>query len=289
MVGETGFSCEQSQSLRWWFLPSWLGLDAPSVVLMWTWAISRNSDSVLSVRPAVAMFLVVWSIYLLDRLIDVARCRDWQKATGRLRFGRRSRSLFMTCFSLCVIGIVALLVAGLPADVMRRATYVIFGLILHFLVFVVPVFSRQKLPGKEFSVGLFFALGAYACLGYAAGMLPLLISIALLVDFNCLVIAAKDAESDRANDPGGASQWWLTMKRDLLYGGTGMTIAFGLSAILAYETTFYISIATAFLCLTALHRYSQRLSGDAVRALADFALFTPVLAEAVITAYRARR
>jgi hypothetical protein len=50
-----------------------------------------------------------------------------------------------------------------------------------------------------------------------------------------------------------------------------------LGAILARETTFYISVATAFLGLTALHRWSQRLSGDAVRAVADFALFTPVL------------
>ena len=67
------------------------------------------------------------------------------------------------------------------------------------------------------------------------------------------------------------------MKRDLLWGGAGMTIAFGLGAILAKETTLYISVATAFLCLTALHRYSKRFSGDAVRAVADFALFTPVL------------
>jgi hypothetical protein len=289
MVGETRYSCEQTESLRWWFLPSWLGLDAPSVVLTWTWAISRNSDAVLLFRPAAAMFLVVWSIYLLDRLIDVARCSNWQQATGRLRFGRRYRSLFLACFSLCIVGIVALQLAGLPADVMRRATYVALGLTLHFFVFVVPVFNREKLPGKEFSVGLFFALGAYACLGYAAGMLQLLISIALLVVFNCLVIAAKDAECDRANDPGGASQWWRTMNRDLLWGGTGMTSAFGLAAFLTSETIFYISIAVAFLCLTALHGYSQRVSGDALRAMADFALFTPVLAEAVIIACQANR
>jgi hypothetical protein len=154
---------------------------------------------------------------------------------------------------------------------------VALGLTLHFLVFVVPVFTREKLPGKEFGVGLFFALGACACLGYTAGMLPLLTSVALLVSFNCLIIAAKDADCDRANDPGGASQWWRTMNRDLLWGGTGMTIAFGLGAILARETAFFISIATGFLGLTALHRSSKRLSGDAVRALADFALFTPVL------------
>src|SRR6266571_3288061 len=103
MVGENEHSGAQTEAFRWWYLPSWLGLDAPCVVLTWTWAISQNSEAVLSIRPAAAMFLVVWSIYLLDRLIDVARCNDWQQATGRLRFGRRYRPLFLACLSGCVI------------------------------------------------------------------------------------------------------------------------------------------------------------------------------------------
>lgn len=178
---------------------------------------------------------------------------------------------------MCILGIIARLIAGLPADIIGRAALVAAGFALHFLVFVVPVFIREKLPGKEFGVGLFFALGAWACLGYTPGMLPLLMSIALVVAFNCLVIAAKDAESDRANDAGGASRWWRTMQRDLLWGGMAMTITFGVAAILAQEAAFYTSVATAFLGLTALHRHSQRFSGDSVRALADFALFTPIL------------
>src|SRR5947207_1511624 len=109
MVGEREHFCAPTESFRWWYLPSWLGLDAPCVVLTWTWAINRNSESVLAFHPAAAMFLVVWSIYLLDRLIDVARCSDWQSATGRLRFGRRYRPLFLACFALCILGIVALL------------------------------------------------------------------------------------------------------------------------------------------------------------------------------------
>jgi hypothetical protein len=116
----------------------------------------------------------------------------------------------------------------------------------------------------------------------------LLISVAVLVAFNCLVIAARDAENDRANDSGGASQWWRTMQRDLLWAGSGLTITFGLAAALAPEASFYSSVALAFFCLTALHRCSRRVSGDAVRALADFALFTPVLVEAVRMAGRVR-
>ncbi len=281
MAGAADHSCERAETFRWWYLPSWLGLDAPCVVTTWTWAINQNADADMAFRPAAAMFLVVWSIYLLDRLIDVARCSDWQQATGRLRFGRRYRWLFVACLSLCIFGIIALLIAGLPADVIWRAACVALGLAIHFLVFVVPVFVRDKLPGKEFGVGLFFALGAYACLGYSPGMLPLFISIGVLVAFNCLVIAAKDAEYDRANDPGGASQWWRSIRRDLTWSGLGMIILFGLTAIVALESTFYISVAAAFIGLTALHHYSPGLNGDTVRALADFALFTSILAGAM--------
>ena len=265
-----------AEPFRWWFLPSWLGLDAPCVVSTWTWAASRSSDVTLPIRPAAALFLVVWSIYLIDRLIDVARCRDWTHATGRLRFGRDWRLLFWACLSFCIMGILAILWAGLPVEVIGRAAAVGLGVGIHFLAFVVPVFHREKLAGKEFGVGLFFALGAYSCLGATRQMLPLFGSIAVVITFNCLVIAARDASSDQANDPGGASWWWQTMNRDLVWIGIALTLAAILAASLARPTAYYLSVAAAFATLTFLHRYACRLSGDALRALADFALFTPI-------------
>ena len=42
--------------------------------------------------------------------------------------------------------------------VIERAALVAFGVSLHGLLFVIPVLFRTKLPGKEFGVGLFFAL-----------------------------------------------------------------------------------------------------------------------------------
>ncbi|MDY3558559.1 hypothetical protein R5W23_005679 [Gemmata sp. JC673] len=265
---------DHAPPFRWWLLPSWLGLDAPCVALTWTWATGRASGVALHARPAAAMFLVVWFIYLSDRLIDVARCRDWTHATGRLRFGRSARPLFGVCLFVCLTGIVALLGAGLPAEVIERAALVALGVGLHGLLFVIPVLFRTKLPGKEFGVGLFFALGAYACLGEAARTWPLLVSVFLVVTFACLVIAARDADSDRVNDPGGASRWWRTMNRDLLWVGVVLTLAAALTAV--GGRAFGLSLAASFAGLTALHRAAHRLSGDAVRALADVLLLTPV-------------
>lgn len=262
---------------RWWFLPSWLGLDAPCVVLTWTWAAARSINQPLPLRPAAAMFLVVWTIYLGDRLIDVARCRDWTEATGRLRFGRDWRWLFIACLVFCLAGIATVVAIGLPAAVIVRAGLVALGVGLHFLIFVTPAFRRKKLPGKEFGVGLFFALGAAACLGVTPTLLPLLVSIAAVVAYNCLVIAARDAASDRANDPGGASHWWPTIDRDLVWIGVVLSLAAIVSAIVTGQPAFFGSAAAAFALLTLLHLVAGRLSGDAVRALADYALLTPIL------------
>jgi hypothetical protein len=261
---------------RWWFLPSWLGLDAPCVVLIWTWAASRASHVPLQALPATAMFLVVWTIYLGDRLIDVARCRDWSEATGRLRFGRDWRLLFIACLVMCLVGVATVLTIGLPPAVIVRAGLVAVGVGLHFLLFVVPSFRRTKFPGKEFGVGLFFALGAAACLGVTHILLPLFVSIAAVVAFNCLVIAARDAASDRANDPGGASRWWPTIQRDLVWIGVVLMLAAIVAAALWRQPAFFGSAAAALTLLTLLHLVAGRLSGDAVRALADYALLTPV-------------
>lgn len=261
---------------RWWYLPSWLGLDAPFVVSTWTWAVAQNTIRELPERAVAAMFLVVWSIYLSDRLIDVARCRDWSEATGRLRFGRRLRPLLVACLIACLVGIAGLLWLGLPYGVIARASLVAIGVGVHFMVFVVPVFFRSKLPGKELGVGLFFALGAFACLGATIRQIPLFLGITVVVGFNCLVIAARDSESDCVNDPGGASRWWTTINRDLTWCGVGFTLLSTAAAFAMVETAFFVSLTAAFAALLLLHLRSSRLSGDAVRALADYALLTPV-------------
>ena len=147
---------------------------------------------------------------------------------------------------------------------------------MHFLAFIKPIILGKKLPGKEFGVGIFFALGAFACLGVTARSYPLLASIAGVVAYNCLVIAARDADCDLANDPGGASHWWRNMSRDLPYLGIVAAMTAAMCAVLTNEKAFYFSVAAAFAAHVVLHLYTKRLSGDAVRALADYGLLTPI-------------
>lgn len=242
----------------------------------------------LESRSALAMFLVVWAIYLTDRIIDVARCANWQQATGRLRFGRRHRHWFRSCLVFCAVGFLTIVFLGLPVHVMLRGAGVAIGVLMYFLLFVVPIFLGRKLPGKEFGVGLFFALGAFTCLGGTVATMPMFVAVAVLVAYNCLVIAAKDADSDQVNDPGGASRWWMRMNRDLIWVGIVLIAVEGLAAILCRERAFYISVTTAFLGLTILHRNRRHFGSDDVRALADYALLTPIPVQVGIVLFSGR-
>ena len=90
-------------TFRWWFLPSWLGLDAPVVVVVWTLAIGSTYDLAAPWQSYAILAATVWAIYLADRLIDVSRCQDWSSATARLGFGRRFWLVFVICLGLCLI------------------------------------------------------------------------------------------------------------------------------------------------------------------------------------------
>ena len=261
---------------RWWCLPSWLGLDAPCVVSTWTWAISRSTGQSIHARALAALFVTVWAIYLLDRLVDVRRCRDWEHTSERMRFGRRWRPLFVVCLVCCGLTLAGLLAAGLPRSVVARGVVVGGFWLVYGLLYVVPVAGRGW-PGKEPSVGLFFALGAFAVLGYRAGAWPLFLAVALLVAFNCLVIAARDAAHDAVNDGSAASRWWPGLDRDLHWLGLGLTVLLVGAVTGGLARPFFLAAALSSGALTLLHRASGKLGGGDVRALADYALLFPWL------------
>jgi len=264
-------------AFRWWFLPSYMGLDAPCVVSTWCLATAAAASRPVSWLAVAALFLVVWTIYLVDRLVDVAQCPDWSHVSGRMNFGRRYWWLFALCAAVSTGGLLAVFIAGLPAGVMWRGALVATGMAVYFTVFVLPVVFGAKLPGKEPGVGLFFALGCYCVLDVDKQSAPMLCGVALLVTYNCLVISARDREVDRRSDAGAASQWWRTIDRDLYITGAGLSVAAAVAACLCAATWFYLALAAACLLLLGLHRRASHFSPAAVRALADYCLFTPWL------------
>lgn len=183
----------------------------------------------------------------------------------------------MVLLALNGVLLAGLLILGAVSETAIRGLWVAIGVLGYGLIFVIPVFFREKLPGKEVGIGLFSALGIWAALGNQAGLWPLLTGIALVVMLNCFVIAARDREIDRANDPGGASRWWKQMHHQLPIFGMIGVLGSAVMIVLGHDSRFYLSLGLAFASLVILHRLANRVSPDSVRAIADWCLLTPWL------------
>ena len=124
-------------------------------------------------------------------------------------------------------------------------------------------------------MGLFFSLGCLTTLGWHRGMLPPIATIAVLVAFNCLVIAARDAEVDSASgDTGAASAWWLSIRRDVGWLALPVLVIAAVPGLCGHPG-FSVAGLLSGVLLWLLHRRALRIGEDDVRALADFCLLTP--------------
>jgi len=229
----------------------------------------------LPLRIGLGFFLFVWSIYLADRLIDVARCPDWSEVPGRLRFGRRHRIWFQVALALCLLA-TGTLAVGLPGEILSRVLLVAPGVLVYFGLFVAPVLVRRKLPGKEFAIGLYCTFPVWVAFGWDGRfgfMLPL---YALLIALNCLVIASREREMDGRIDPGAATAWWAGLDRQLPGFALGLAVV---SLVLALVTAslFLGAVTVGAMALFTLHQRAQRISSERVRALADLGLLLPLL------------
>ena len=118
--------------------------------------------------------------------------------------------------------------------------------------------NRHADSGKEFFVGLFFGLGIFAAVGLAETVFLAIGLFMFGAAYNCLLIAARDSDSDSANDLASASHWWKSLDRDL-----GPRIPF-------------LGTALAIGAMVVLHQFARRLPPADVRALADFCLLAPL-------------
>jgi hypothetical protein len=257
-------------------------LDSPAVALAWTGAVGRAVGQDLPPRVAWGFFLFVWSIYLADRLLDVAGCPDWRSVPERLRFGRRHRRWLFGAL-LVSLGVTLWLACGVSWEILRRALLTVPGVLVYFALFVKPV-SGTKLPGKEFAIGLFCTFPVWVAFGWHDEFARILPLYAGLVSCNCLVIASRERELDRGVDPGAATRWWPALQRDVPWIGLvlaasgavawGLTLRAGRGAL----SGVFLAEILAALGLVGLHLRARRLSAERVRLFADLCLLVPVLA-----------
>ena len=194
----------EERAVPWWLWWNILSLDAPMVAVAWAAVFAGAVGERLAVADAAVLFLVVWAVYVCDRLLD-----GW---VGRDRGELRARHFFCARHGAVLVILVAL--AGgiifwlareyLPAT--ERAAGVWLGAIL--LAYLVAIhFVRRRifwgLP-KEMVVGAVFAGGVALPVWSRSGELTLRgcapwIFFGLLCALNCWCIECWERRRARGD------------------------------------------------------------------------------------------
>lgn len=276
-----GTSVSESTPLLWLTV---LSLDAPAVAVLWQLLFAQSFDVRLGAGVTVLLALVVWLIYVADRLLDALRGPAHSAEATRHMFYRRHRWAFL--FPLCAGSALAAWLALTQLDVMLFGDGVVILLAVGVYLLIVHLVSprRRSLLPKEMLVGILFAVGTCFPVwqqmteSSAKFALPSAV-FAVLCWLNCAVI--EYAEWNRL---GGRrfglphpSTTWMGKRFTLL-----SLLAAAIAAIymVSEHGRLHWQLAAAELLtavgFTFIRYQEQSLSIDQFRVLVDVALFTPI-------------
>jgi hypothetical protein len=228
--------------------------------VVWQVLFARCFHADVNALAAVLLVLAVWLIYAADRVFDA-----WNESSHlpRHEFYRRYWRLVAPVWT------VVLAIAGwlawtrLPSALFQRGVLLLASVGVYFaVVHLLPHRLRCAWP-KEVAVAVLFALGAsLAAWGHvrSAADFETIFLFSCLCWINCAAI----------------SQW---EQRQIVWpiGAAAMCVA-AAAVILLHEHRPILSGAetASALAFVLLDRGRDRLSGDALRVLADVALLSPV-------------
>lgn len=277
-----------------WLWPNLLSLDAPLVAVAWLMVFRKMWRLVYHPWEAyVGLGLVVWVIYVVDRLIDASlRKSDPARCEPRHLFHWRHRKKFATGAAIASVIAVVLLFRYIPAS--------IFGPLVVAGILVGGFFGMSLLTGgetkevphlKNILAGLCFAYGtaltAFIYQG-AAGFFDAMVSREVL-SFGILCVLNISAidlweHANRSNDREVKASDELALTLPLTLLGAA-AILFALRASPHPEDSvdyglvtrsYFYAILTGSALLYILNRMRQRFHMDTLRVLADVALIIPV-------------
>ncbi|MBA4189481.1 MAG: hypothetical protein C0467_15945 [Planctomycetaceae bacterium] len=240
--------------MPWWLWPNVLALDAPTVAVIWQRFLADAFEVAVPVAASLVLGLVVWGIYLFDRMLDGVRSGQTQH---RHRFAARHSKLVTTVAGL------AFLVAGLLTPLLPWPYLLAGGITAVLVAAYLAVIHLAGVPhvgGKECLVGVLFATGVgiplIASSVSPSAWLPALVGFGFACWFNCRLID----ECEQMRHPSSTRDWYL-----------GFAIT---GCALFSPLTVAVALVLANGLLLVLH-FAQTRHGNTINALADVALLTP--------------
>lgn len=281
-----------------WLLPNLLSLDAPLVAVAWLYIFAKTWRVDYLPWPAYfALGLVVWVIYVTDRLLDASMEEGHvEKLEARHEFHRKHKRVFRRAamivafvslvlvtvpFRMTVLGLS--IETGLPVKIYGLA---LVGGLMVAGFFTLSVFStkgRDEIPyAKNVLAGMAFAYGT-AMLAYSYTGFDLwefvrsreLICFAVLCIINISAIDLWE-HANRSPDPETKATHELALTLPIILLG-GFSLVFAAQDHEMTTRPFFYAILTGAALLHILNRNRARLSMEALRVLADVALLIPLI------------
>jgi len=268
-----------------------LSLDAPTVAALWTIFIAHAAGVALPWTVPAAMFLAVWIVYAIDRLLD-AGSRDMQSHSNleeRHRFHHRHRSGFLACITAAAVLLLVLLPCldsrTLRIYALLSALLAVWLLLIH--IRLLPNGNHLHLP-KELAVGVFFSATVFlATISRAPAqrmaLLPVAALFAAVCALNGFYIHAWEHSGDCS-----IAHWttrWSTRHLPLLTVAVAVlaliTLWLGRGRLPPFAASIpaapVIACTLSAMLFLLLHQRRQRLSAIHLRVCADLVLLTPLL------------
>ncbi len=281
------------QRKPWWLYPNLMSLDAPLVAVAWlhlfanTWRLGYHPW-----QAYLALGIVVWGIYVADRLLDVSlQARPETELEPRHQFHQRYRKVMSV---LLVAGAIVSLVIVLTAVPRAIFSYLTVGSVLVAGFFGLSMLASKdpKEVGlsKNILAGVTFAFGT-AMMAHLYRMQFGMAEMLLSREFICfavlciLNISAIDfwEHAAQTNDMEvkASDELAITMPLVVLAFASLLFAIQESSRSLSQEematAPFFYATLTAAALMYVLNRIRARFSMNALRVLADVALLVPVL------------
>ena len=262
-------SKSEEDSVPLWLWPNLLSLDAPLVAVLWQGFLAHRFSLPLLPAARLVLGLTVWSIYLLDRLLDARRPSVAEPI--RHRYYRRHSKLMTALLALVLAADALIAIFWLRPGILRDGLVPLAGVLFYLAAFHLAGQSF-KIP-KEIAAAFLFTAGTFLtawatlpCVGLAWAALAFFI----LCLANIIAIEAWEWRELHSVEPHACTRW---LARKYLYW---VPVAVILCAI-AGRNQWYASISVSAAACALLFLVGRRLSLEARRVLVDGVLLTPIL------------
>ena len=273
-----------SHPTPWWLWWNILSLDAPTVAVVWALLLARPSHMRLRAADEIVLGLVVWCIYISDRLFDGLKSTNRRVLRERHLFCAKHLAALTWLLLLAAIAVLWMTADFLAAREVRAGMKLAATIGAYMASIHLGRGSMARFVPKEVAVGILFAVGtslpAWSSLSDFSWeeWIPFGL-FAVLCSLNCLAIECWENEPRHPD-------WFQSCSPVIRWVETRINqiaVALAASAFAVILVRRHpgapgpvgsglLAISFAALLILLLNRNRNRLSGRALRVLADATL-----------------